>query len=229
MRIHDGLTIRDRNSLLTEQERVDRALVMKNETEKEYVDRKNILEDSLRISFMGKLLENRNVLVNLMGKFYGHNLRDQRAVLLMKGNNSIRFDKNWDSLMEDSEWSMGNLGYVYNTDYSWLPYSIRDDTIRAINEQGVILEFGDAKYLVPFAFFDANVNKITQFFRKRREFFTHFVEKPEAFQQQKSKISQSIAQKKEAMALIQLEIEELEKQISPNNRAVRHETDPTHE
>lgn len=131
--------------------------------------------------------------------------------------------------MKNSEWSIGNLGYVYNTDYSWLPYSIRQDTIRAINEQGVILEFGDAKYLVPFAFFDANVSELTQFFRKRRNFFIRFIEKPEALQQQKSKLNQSIAQKREAIALMQKEIEELEKQISPNNRAVRHETDPTHE
>lgn len=223
-------TTKDRNrALLAEQERVDRALVVKNETEKEYEDRKTLLEDSLKSSFMRKLLENQSALVNLMGKFYGHNLHDQRAVLLMKGKSSLRFDKNWDNLMKDSEWSIGDLGYVYNTDYSWLPYTVRQDTIRAVNEHGVILEFGDVKYLVPFAFLDANVSELTQFFRKRRDFFIHFVEKPEAFQQKKSKLNQSIAQKREAMALMQKEIEELEKQISPDNLTVHHETEPTHE
>lgn len=221
-----------KHMLLAQQAEVDRTCEVKNKAQEEYRVNRIELENNLNELFFDKLERNQKSLVDLMGKFYAHNLRDRRAVLLMEGKNSIQFDKNWDNRMKDAEWSFGIFGYVYKHDYSWLPYRVGRDTIHSVNEHGVVLQFADKEYLVPFAFFDASVTELTQFFRKRRSFLTRFIEQPEELRKKEVELHRTIAKKREALALMQKELEELENSFSAKNSvSVKGErvTESTHE
>lgn len=200
--------------LLTKQEEVNSAHAIMKKAEASYAEVHSELAETLNDLFFNKLIKRQKTLVNLMNKFYGHELYDKRASLLMKGKASPRFDEHWNSNMKDDEWYDEKIGFVYNHDYSWLPFLIRPQMLHSVNTAGLIVKTHEDEYVIPFGFFDMGENELVQFFRKRRKFFNEFIEKPDALKRKEKNTVDAIKRKKKLMEQMQKEISEMEKTLT---------------